>query len=40
MCLFVEIPICAEDVTEILAAESFKEHKRRDPGQVHVERYW
>ena len=29
-----------EDVTKILASEGFKEYKRRDPGQVHVERYW
>ena len=33
-------PHMCEDVTQILISEGFKEHKRRDPGQVHVERYW
>ena len=33
-------PHMCEDVMEILVAEEFKEHKRRDPGQVHIERYW
>ncbi len=33
-------PYMCDDVTEILISEGFKEHKRRDPGQIHIERYW
>ncbi len=33
-------PSMVEAAVEILAAEGFKEHGRREPGQIHVERYW
>jgi len=33
-------PAMIEDLVVILEAEGFKEHRRRDPGQIHVERYW
>lgn len=33
-------PEMIESMLEILAADGFKEHRRKDPGQVHVEKYW
>lgn len=33
-------PHMCEDVMAILFEEKFKEHSRREPGQIHVERYW
>ena len=33
-------PGMVENMTEILGRQGFREHKKRDPGQVHVERYW
>ena len=28
------------DYTEILQKEGYKEHSRKEPGQIHVEKYW
>lgn len=33
-------PNMAEEMTQILSAEGFKEHKKKEPGQVHLERFW
>jgi ferredoxin--NADP+ reductase len=33
-------PKMIEDMAEILVGEGFKEHKKRDPGQIHMEKYW
>jgi ferredoxin--NADP+ reductase len=33
-------PAMIEAMEEIIARDGFKEHKRRSPGQYHVERYW
>ncbi len=33
-------PAMIEDMITILQSEGFKEHKKKEPGQVHVERYW
>lgn len=33
-------PGMVEAMVGLLAAEGFKEHTRKEPGQVHVERYW
>lgn len=33
-------PAMVDDAVEILTAEGFTEHSRKDPGQIHVERYW
>ena len=33
-------PAMVDDMVEILAAEGYVEHNRRQQGQVHVERYW
>lgn len=33
-------PSMIESMVEILADEGYREHKRGEPGQVHVERYW
>ena len=33
-------PAMITDMEEILATEGFKEHKKKEPGQVHVEKYW
>ncbi len=33
-------PAMIEDMTARLAAEGFRLHEPRSPGQVHVERYW
>lgn len=33
-------PKMCEDMVSLLEGEGFIEHKRRQPGQIHVERYW
>jgi ferredoxin--NADP+ reductase len=33
-------PNMIEDMVELLTAEGFAEHSRRQPGNVHVERFW
>ena len=33
-------PSMIEGMLEALAAEGFKEHSKKSPGQVHVEKYW
>ena len=33
-------PAMIEDMIALLAGEGFEEHRKRDPGQVHAERYW
>ena len=33
-------PKMCEDMVALLGEEGFKEHTRREKGQVHVERYW
>lgn len=33
-------PLMCDDMMALLEAEGFKEHTRRRPGDVHVERYW
>ncbi len=33
-------PGMIDGMVERLAGEGFSEHRRREPGQVHVERYW
>ena len=33
-------PAMIENMVERLEVEGFREHKRKDPGQIHVERYW
>lgn len=33
-------PAMIEDMTKILVEQGFKEHKKRDPGQIHAEKYW
>lgn len=33
-------PQMIDDMVALLTKEGYKEHKPRDPGQVHVERYW
>lgn len=33
-------PSMIEGMITILGAEGYREHKKRDPGQIHVERYW
>ena len=33
-------PGMIEDMLGILAQEGFREHSRRTPGQVHLEKYW
>jgi len=33
-------PGMVEDMVVLLADQGFKEHTRKEPGQVHVERYW
>ncbi len=33
-------PDMVEDAVSILGAEGYKEHKKKDPGQVYVERWW
>jgi ferredoxin--NADP+ reductase len=33
-------PAMIEDMAEILAEEGFREHSRKEPGHVFVERYW
>jgi len=33
-------PGMIESAVEVLAADGFKEHTKKVPGQVHLERYW
>ncbi len=33
-------PSMVETMVEVLGESGFREHKRREPGQIHVERYW
>ncbi len=33
-------PAMIEDVMEVLEREGFREHKKKAPGQIHVEKYW
>jgi ferredoxin--NADP+ reductase len=33
-------PAMIEDMVDLLSKEGYKEHKKKDPGQVHVERFW
>lgn len=33
-------PAMVDDMVERLTAEGFREHTRKDPGQIHLERYW
>ncbi len=33
-------PSMIEEALAVLAEDGFKEHNRRQPGQVHVEKYW
>ena len=33
-------PMMIEDMLSILGEEGFTEHSRRNPGTIHVERYW
>jgi len=33
-------PSMVEEMTSILAADGYAEHKKKEPGQVHLERYW
>ena len=29
-----------EEMVEILETEGYREHTKKEPGQIHVERYW
>jgi ferredoxin--NADP+ reductase len=33
-------PAMVEEMVVLLAGQGFREHTRKEPGQVHVERYW
>ncbi len=33
-------PAMAEEMSQLLESEGFKEHKKKEPGQVHLERFW
>ncbi len=33
-------PAMIESMIEVLGKDGFKEHKKTEPGQIHVERYW
>ena len=33
-------PAMVDDMMLVLEAEGFREHSRRQPGEIHVERYW
>jgi ferredoxin--NADP+ reductase len=33
-------PAMVETMSQILLSEGFKEHKKKEPGQVHIERFW
>ena len=33
-------PAMAEEMAQMLSAEGFREHKKKEPGQVHLERFW
>jgi hypothetical protein len=29
-----------DSAVELLGQEGYREHSKREPGQIHVERYW
>lgn len=33
-------PAMIEDMVEVLEGQGYREHKKRSPGEIHVERYW
>ncbi len=33
-------PAMIEEMVTLLSTEGYKEHKKKDPGQIHVERFW
>ena len=33
-------PDMIESMVEILETEGYREHTKKEPGQIHVERYW
>lgn len=33
-------PAMCEDMVKLLSSEGFREHSRKQPGEIHVERYW
>lgn len=33
-------PLMIEEMVKLLANQGYKEHKKTEPGQVHLERYW
>jgi ferredoxin/flavodoxin---NADP+ reductase len=33
-------PTMIDQVSELLSHEGYREHSRKEPGQIHVERYW
>lgn len=33
-------PAMIDTMVEVLDADGYKEHKKKEPGQVHLERYW
>ena len=33
-------PAMIEDLVKVLEGDGFKEHQKKAPGQIHVERYW
>ena len=33
-------PAMAEEMVQLLESAGYKEHKKKDPGQIHVERFW
>ena len=33
-------PAMIDQTVEMLCAEGYREHTRKEPGQIHVERYW
>ena len=33
-------PAMVDDMLSVLAAEGFREHTRKQPGEIHVERFW
>ena len=33
-------PSMVDQMSQILQGEGFREHSRKEPGQIHVERYW
>ena len=33
-------PAMLEEMVEILSSDGYKEHKKKEPGEIHVERFW